>query len=366
MALKSLALAIMITAFEFIAVASSGEVGQADGQLASMQSPLDGAMPNINYPTTTTNATNNDALSITGIRNATAVNNQITKNTTEASVAPSNQTVQEEPQPMTPLLRQEQPSTSQPPQQQLQQQQETITPSSNATQAQQLQQQIPALGQVIQQQPLYQQPFTTQQQILPQPTTQQQQFFPSSPLTSPTATVQPQGAYYPPSSTTFPPTVFPPSSTALPSTIYPPVSTSPSTGLPMTAGGISGVAAASQIVSPWFPSLPAISCGGTFVMTIEGIPRGSDDSNGGDRITPSDDASGDNGDDDDKQYSGKSNRRLAVQINSDNSQIITDQQDPIFGQLFQGQKNIDQNKANDFDIRSIFNDCQVSTYSKLS
>ncbi|MGH9979104.1 MAG: hypothetical protein ACRD8Z_25220 [Nitrososphaeraceae archaeon] len=147
---------------------------------------------------------------------------------------------------------------------------------------------------------------------------------------------------------------------------YPPVSTSPSTGLPMTAGGISGVAAASQIVSPWFPSLPAISCGGTFVMTIEGIPRGSDDSNGDDRITPSDDASGDNGDDDDKQYSGKSNRRLAVQINSDNSQIITDQQDAIFGQLFQGQKNIDQNKANDFDIRSIFNDCQVSTYSKLS
>ena len=64
--------------------------------------------------------------------------------------------------------------------------------------------------------------------------------------------------------------------------------------------------------------------------------------------------------------SGKSNRRLAVQINSDNSQIITDQQDAIFGQLFQGQKNIDQNKANDFDIRSIFNDCQVSTYSRLS
>ncbi len=104
-------------------------------------------------------------------------------------------------------------------------------------------------------------------------------------------------------------------------------------------------------------------------MTVEGIPRGSDGGNGdgNDKITPSDedDGNGDNGDDDNKQYSGKSNRRLAVQINSDNSQIITDQQDAIFGQLFQGQKNIDQNKANDFDIRSIFNDCQVSTYSRL-
>jgi hypothetical protein len=134
----------------------------------------------------------------------------------------------------------------------------------------------------------------------------------------------------------------------------------------MSAGGVGGVASASQIVSPWFPSLPAISCGGTFVMTVEGIPRGSDGDNGDDKITPSD--GGDNGngdDDDDKQYSDKSNRRLAVQINSDNGQIITDQQDAIFGQLFQGQKNIDQNKANDFDIKSIFNDCQVSTYSKI-
>ena len=102
-------------------------------------------------------------------------------------------------------------------------------------------------------------------------------------------------------------------------------------------------------------------------MTVEGIPTGGN-GNDNDKITPSDenDDNGDNGDNDDKQYSGKSNRRLAVQINSDNGQIITgQQQDAIFGQLFQGQKNIDQNKANDFDIRSIFNDCQVSTFSKL-
>ena len=102
-------------------------------------------------------------------------------------------------------------------------------------------------------------------------------------------------------------------------------------------------------------------------MTVEGIPRGSDSGNSDDKITPSDEDS--NGNKDVMtitQYSGKSNRRLAVQINSDNSQIITDQQDAIFGQLYQGQKNIDQNRANDCDIKSIINDCQVSTYSKLS
>ena len=136
-----------------------------------------------------------------------------------------------------------------------------------------------------------------------------------------------------------------------------------------TAGGMGGVSSPSQIIAPWFPSLPATNCGGTFVMTVEGIPT-SNNGNGDDRLTPSSGGGDNNGnsddDDDNRQSSGKSNRRLAVQINSDNGQIITgQQQDAIFGQIFQGQKNIDQNKANDFDIRSIFNDCQVSTYSAL-
>jgi hypothetical protein len=136
------------------------------------------------------------------------------------------------------------------------------------------------------------------------------------------------------------------------------------------AGGLGGVSTPSQIIAPWFPSLPATNCGGTFVMTVEGVPE-SNNGNSDDKITPSsggdnnNNGNGDNGDDN-KQSSGKSNRRLAVQINSDNGQIITgQQQDAIFGQIFQGQRNIDQNKANDFDIRSIFNDCQVSIYSRL-
>jgi hypothetical protein len=233
---------------------------------------------------------------------------------------------------------------------------------SNMTMLQQ-----PMIQQTPSQSPLsqLQQPTTTSptaSQTIPQ----QQQFFPSSPFTSTTGTAQPQASYFPPSSTAYPSTIYPPSGTTFPSTVYPPAGTFPGTGFPMAAAGGMGGVSTPQIIAPWFPSLPATNCGGTFVMTVEGVPEGNN-GNSDDRITPS--SGGDNNDDsdsdDDKQYSGKSNRRLAVQINSDNSQIITDQQDAIFGQLFQGQKNIDQNKANDFDIRSIFNDCQVSTYSKL-
>jgi hypothetical protein len=238
--------------------------------------------------------------------------------------------------------------------------------------------QQPMIQQTPSQSPLSQSPLSQLQQL---PTTspstgqttipQQQQFFPSSPLASPTATVQPQASYYPPSGTTFPSTIYPPSGTTYPSTVYPPVGTYPGTGFPMAAaGGIGGVSTPSQIIAPWFPSLPATNCGGTFVMTVEGIPEGNN-GNSDDKITPSSGGNNNNNgnsdnDDDNKQSSGKSNRRLALQINSDNSQIITgQQQDAIFGQIFQGQNNIDQNKANNFDIRSIFNDCQVSTYSKL-
>jgi hypothetical protein len=275
-------------------------------------------------------------LILLGERNSTAgVQQQPSNMTALPSQQPSNMTAlpSQQPSNMT-LLRQ--PVIEQ-------------TPSSPLSQLQQLPTTSPSTGQTT----------------IPQ----QQQFFPSSPLTSPTVPVQPQVSYYPPSSTAYPSTIYPPSGTTYPSTVYPPAGTFPSTGFPMAAaGGMGGVSTPSQIIAPWFPSLPATNCGGTFVMTVEGVPEGNN-GNGNDRITPS--GGGDNNgnsdnNDDNKQYSGKSNRRLAVQINSDNNQIITgQQQDPIFGQIFQGQRNIDQNNANDFDIRSIFNDCQVSTYSKL-
>ena len=60
------------------------------------------------------------------------------------------------------------------------------------------------------------------------------------------------------------------------------------------------VSTSSQLVSPWFPSLPASYCGGTFLLTIEGTPRGDGDKNN--KIEPSDnndrkDGGGDNDDD---------------------------------------------------------------------
>jgi hypothetical protein len=300
-------------------------------------------------------------LILLGERNSTAgVQQQPSNMTALPSQQPSNMTAlpSQQPSNMTALPSQQPSNMTALPSQQpsnmtlLRQPVIEQTPSSSLSQLQQLTTASPS----------------TSQTTIPQ----QQLFFPSSPLTSPTVPVQPQVSYYPPSSTSYPSTIYPPSGTTFPSTVYPPTGTFPGTGFPMAAaGGMGGVSTPSQIIAPWFPSLPAANCGGTFVMTVEGVPEGNN-GNGNDRITPSEGGDNNNNgnsndnDDDNKQSSGKSNRRLAVQINSDNGQIITgQQQDAIFGQIFQGQNNIDQNKANDFDIRSIFNDCQVSTYSKL-
>ena len=107
------------------------------------------------------------------------------------------------------------------------------------------------------------------------------------------------------------------------------------------------------------------------MLTIEGTPRGNGDN---DKIEPADnsdkndDNSKDDRDDDDNNHkdskdSDREKRLLSLQINSDNTRIFTDD-DAIFGEIFLGKKNIDKNKGNDFDIKSIFNDCQVVTYSK--
>ena len=173
-----------------------------------------------------------------------------------------------------------------------------------------------------------------------------------------------QASVLPPLTTSFPPTLYPPVSTIQPfgniptgSTGYPyPYAPLGNTGATGATAGAAGKT--SEIISPWFPSLPAMYCGGTFVLTIEGMPRGYDNKDV--KIEPSDHR---NYEDKDSKYQNSKDRRLlALQINSDNSRIFTDE-DAIFGQIFQGKNNIDQNKGNDFDIKSIFNDCQVVTYS---
>ena len=111
-----------------------------------------------------------------------------------------------------------------------------------------------------------------------------------------------------------------------------------------------------------------------FYSRLKGTLRGNGDKNN--KIEPSDNndrkdnnGGGNNDDNGDhhknSKHSDRERRLLSLQVNSDNSRIFTDD-DAIFGQIFQGKKNIDENKGNDFDIKSIFNDCQVVTFSSKS
>jgi hypothetical protein len=102
-------------------------------------------------------------------------------------------------------------------------------------------------------------------------------------------------------------------------------------------------------LSPWFPSLPAIACGGTSTMTTIGsIER---DSNGD---SNSDDNNGrDNDDDDSKEY--------AFQIESDGGPSADPES--VDGTVFAGEKNIERNNGKDFEIKDVFNDCQVSMFN---
>jgi hypothetical protein len=103
-------------------------------------------------------------------------------------------------------------------------------------------------------------------------------------------------------------------------------------------------------MSPWFPSLPAIACGGTTTMTTIGsIERDSDsgdnnnNNNGGD----------DDDDNDKKDY--------AFQIESDGGPSADPES--VDGTVYAGEKNIERNNGRDFDIKDVFNDCQVSMFN---
>jgi hypothetical protein len=87
-------------------------------------------------------------------------------------------------------------------------------------------------------------------------------------------------------------------------------------------------------LSPWFPSIPAIACGGTHTLTTIGSLKG--DIN--------------NGDDDD----------YAFQIGSDGGPAADPES--VDGKVFSGEKNIERNNGEDFDIKDVFNDCQVSMF----
>jgi hypothetical protein len=138
----------------------------------------------------------------------------------------------------------------------------------------------------------------------------------------------------PPSAVTFPPSVFPPTTSFIPPTSIAPV-----------LGPL----------SPWFPSIPAIACGGTFTFSVVGsLDRDNDNGNDdGSNDNTKKNGNGNNDNDKDKLY--------AIQIQSNGGSTLDT--DSIEGKVFAGEKNIERNNGEDFDIKDVFNDCQVVTFS---
>ena len=135
----------------------------------------------------------------------------------------------------------------------------------------------------------------------------------------------------PQSAVTFPPSVFPPTTSFIPPTSIAPV-----------VGPL----------SPWFPSIPAIACGGTFTLNVVGsLDRDND--NGNNHDDSNKDKNKDNNNDKDKLY--------AIQIISNGGSNLDSES--IEGKVFAGEKNIERNNGEDFDIKDVFNDCQVVTFS---
>jgi hypothetical protein len=133
----------------------------------------------------------------------------------------------------------------------------------------------------------------------------------------------------PPVQTTFPPSIFPPTQSFIPQTSF---------------------AVPTGSLSPWFPSIPAIACGGTFSLSIVGDVS-SKNSNNGDHSSKN----SNNGDHNDK-------KTIALQVKAAGGTALD--QNSISGQIFQGTKNIKDNNGHNFNIKSISNDCQVPTFIK--
>jgi hypothetical protein len=82
----------------------------------------------------------------------------------------------------------------------------------------------------------------------------------------------------------------------------------------------------------------------TTIGSIERDDNGDDNNNNG----------RDNDDDDDK-------KDYAFQVESDGGPSADP--DSVDGTVFAGEKNIERNNGDDFDIKDIFNDCLVSMFN---
>jgi hypothetical protein len=102
-------------------------------------------------------------------------------------------------------------------------------------------------------------------------------------------------------------------------------------------------------MSPWFPSLPAIACGGTSTMTTIGSIESESNSDNNNN-------NGGNNDDDDDD-----NKDYAFQIESEGGPSADPES--VDGTVYAGERNIERNNGKDFDIKDVFNDCQVSMFN---
>ena len=104
-------------------------------------------------------------------------------------------------------------------------------------------------------------------------------------------------------------------------------------------------------MSPWFPSLPAIACGGTSTMTTIGSIESDSNS----------DNSNNNGGNNDDEDNNDDDKDYAFQIESEGGPSADPES--VDGTVYAGERNIERNNGKDFDIKDVFNDCQVSMFN---
>ena len=90
----------------------------------------------------------------------------------------------------------------------------------------------------------------------------------------------------------------------------------------------------------------------TTIGSLEVDSNSDNNNNNGNNNNKNDD---DDDDDDDK-------KEYAFQIESDGGPSADPES--VDGTVFAGEKNIERNNGKDFDIKDVFNDCQVGMFSK--
>jgi hypothetical protein len=100
-------------------------------------------------------------------------------------------------------------------------------------------------------------------------------------------------------------------------------------------------------------------------MTVVGAmdTNGNDDDDNDDGNNNNNNRNSNDGDDNDNDDNNDNNDRklYAFQIQSDGGTAL--EPESIEGQVFRGENNIERNNGEDFDVKDVFNDCQVATFS---